>query len=213
MPEIPASTITGSIPQVPTFCAPGTSAPDHHADRQGGEQAEQQHPHHREPARALGHQVLEQQEARHQDDHHLRQQVQGLEDQLTGEVAGQPVRHRLVPQQRAVLLLHGEGVGRTHHHAEGDERPEDARQRHRRVQQVGTVDLGVAAQEQVSDREKRSEQVEPLVLAAADALDELDPPAAQAEAHGVLGLHRVTSVNDRAAASAWPASCCCTRDR
>ena len=74
--------------------------------------------------------------------------------QLAGEVAGQTVRHGLVPQQGAVLLLHREGVRRTDDHAEGDERAEDARQGHGREQQVGPLHLGVAAQEQVAEHQE-----------------------------------------------------------
>ncbi len=226
---MPTSTSTGSIPQVPTFCVLGTRAPMTMpigivaSSPSTSTHATVNHPDgsamRLSKSRKLGTRITT----------ICGKQRQRLEEQLPGEVAAQAVRHRLVPQQGAVLLLHRQRVGRADDHPEGDEGAEDAGQRHRGQQQVGALDLGVAPQEQVAHGDRRREEVEALVLGAADALRELGPAALGAEpdrvprgvhrrARARLGprrgrAHRATSAKRRAAASPCPASCCWTSAR
>ena len=83
MPEMPASTSTGSIPHVPTFWVLGTRAPMTMpigivaSSPSRITQATVSQPD------GLGHQVVEEQEARHQDHDQLRHQLTA-----TGRAAG-----------------------------------------------------------------------------------------------------------------------------
>ena len=193
------------MPQVPTFCMFGTSAPmimpsgiiasvPRASTHDDGQPA----------ARAAGHEVVEEQEARDEDDQELRHDAEAVQEQVAGEVAAQAMRHRLVAQQRPVLALHRERVGRPDDDAEGDQAAEDARQGDRRDEQVGALDAVVAADHQVPQHRQRREEVEPLVLRAAQALHELRPAALEAEPDRVARrVHRIASTTGR--------SCACTR--
>ena len=65
IPEMPASTRTGSIPQVPTFCVLGTSEPMIIPIGSVASSPSDEHPRDGQPARrAAGHEVVEEQEAR-----------------------------------------------------------------------------------------------------------------------------------------------------
>ena len=85
IPEMPAITRTGNIPQEPTFCTFGTSAPMiiPSGSVASGPRASTQDD--RQPAaRATGHHAVEEQEARHQDHEQLRHLGRGCEREQVG---------------------------------------------------------------------------------------------------------------------------------
>ena len=96
------------MPQVPTFCMLGHERADVHAQRHHRKRPEGQHPDHGQPAaRAAGHEVVEEQEARDEDHQQLRHDAEAVEEEMAGEVAAQAVRDRLagrssVPSSRSI---------------------------------------------------------------------------------------------------------------
>ena len=91
-----------------------------------------------------------------------------------------------MPQQRAVLLLHGQAYAGPITTPNAISPPRMLGSATDGEHQAGpSTGVGVATDPEVADHEERGEQVEPLVLGAADALHELHPAAAQAEPYGV----------------------------